>query len=108
MDAGNWSLGRVASVQLLRDVITYNAAVSACGNSEQWQQISGLLAETRNMNLLPSVIIHNVAISAGKKSVQGQRALGLLAELRSGFLLPDVITYSAASVHVVSRSWDSL
>ena len=61
-------------------VITYDTAISACGSSGQWQQTSGLWAETRNMNLLPNVIIHNVAISTGEKSVQWQQALGLLAE----------------------------
>ena len=74
MAAGTWG------VQLLADVITYNAAISTCGKSAQWQQTSGLWAETRNMNVLPSVITYNVAISACVKSAQWQQALGLLAE----------------------------
>ena len=69
MAAGTWG------VQLLADVITYNAAISACGKSEQWQQTSGLWAETRNMNVLPSVITYNVQSVPVRSMFSGSRHL---------------------------------
>ena len=44
-------LAETRSVDLERDVITYNAAISACEKCEQWRLALGLLAEMRRINL---------------------------------------------------------
>ena len=38
------------------DVISYNAAISACERDAQWEQALGLLPEMRSSRLEPTVI----------------------------------------------------
>ena len=44
------------SVELLRDVITCNASISACEKGEQWQQALDLFVAEQSVKLLPDVI----------------------------------------------------
>ena len=46
------------------DVISYNAAISACEKGQQWQQALSVLAEMQQTAVLPYVISYNAAISA--------------------------------------------
>ena len=78
MAAGTWSPGRDAKRDLLPNVITYNAAISACEKCKQWQQALCLLAEMRSVNVLPDDITYQAAIIAFMK--YEQRALALPAE----------------------------
>ena len=81
---------------LSRNVITLNAAFSACENCEQWQQALGLLAAAINANLRPNTTTYGAAINACGKGELWQRALGLLAAARRLDSLPDLINYSDA------------
>ncbi len=62
---------------LVPNVITYNAAISACEKGEQWQKALGILAVMPEAGLVPNVITYNAAISACEKGQQWQQALGL-------------------------------
>ena len=68
-------LAEMRSVSVLPDVVTYNAAISACEKSEQWQQALGVLAEKRKISMLLDVITYSSAISACAKGEQWQQDL---------------------------------
>eukprot|EP00959_Pyramimonas_sp_CCMP1952_P301679 6312318-Pyramimonas_sp.AAC.1 len=63
--------------ELEADVVSYGAAVSACGSGGQWQQVFALFSEMWNANLEPDGIVYGAGISACGKSMQWQRALSL-------------------------------
>ncbi|CAK0789736.1 unnamed protein product [Prorocentrum cordatum] len=79
--------------------ISYNAGISACEKSEQWQRALALLSEMRETaqaKLEPTAIFsYNAGISACEKGDQWQRALALVSEMREAKLEPDVTSYSA-------------
>ena len=62
---------------MLPHVITYNAAISACEQAQQWHQVLGEGAAPR---LLPDGITNNAAISAKAMPWQWHQALGLYAK----------------------------
>ena len=64
--------------QLEPDVMSFNAACSACEKRQQWQQSLGMLSEMEYQHLEPNVISFNAAISACEKGNQWQQALGML------------------------------
>ena len=78
------------------DVITYNAAISACEKGRQWKRALELLEEMANRGLEPNVITYSAAISACEKGGQWKRALKLLEEMKSRSIEPNVISYNAA------------
>jgi len=68
------ALGLLVGMQkadLEPNVISYNAAISACEKGEQWQEALGLLAKMQEADLVPHASIYSVAISACEK--RGQR-----------------------------------
>ena len=73
------------------NVITYNAAISACEKGQRPQEALHLLQELQLRGLLPNVITYNAAISACEKGRMPQQALNLLQEMQLRSLLPDVI-----------------
>ena len=63
------------------NVITYNAAISACEKGNKPHQALHLLQELQLRGLLPDVITYSAAISACKEGPKPQQALHLLQEL---------------------------
>ena len=63
------------------DLITYNAAIIACGKAKQPEIALGLLAEMQNKGLDPDVIAYSAAISACERASQPERSLDLPAEI---------------------------
>jgi len=57
------------------NVITYNAAISACGTGMQWQRALDLIGEMHSKGLQANVITYSAAISACEKGNQWQPAL---------------------------------
>ena len=71
-------------------LVSYNAGISACEKSEQWQRALALLSEMWEAKLEPGVISHSAGISACEKGEQWQRALVLLREMWAAKLEPDI------------------
>jgi pentatricopeptide repeat protein len=78
------------------NVISYNAAISACEKSGQWEKALELLREMDNRIIKPKVISYCAAISACEKGCQWEKALELLREMDKRGIKPDVISYNAA------------
>ena len=78
------------------NVITWNAAISACGKGAQWERALEMLEEMQRRGLQPNVITWSAAISACAKGAQWERALELFEEMQRRGLQPDVITWNAA------------
>lgn len=78
------------------NVISYNAAISACGKAGKWEQAINLLLEMKKVGVPPDVISYNTAISACEKAGKWEQAISLLGEMKKARVHPDVISYSAA------------
>jgi pentatricopeptide repeat protein len=80
------------------DLISFNAAISACEKGGQWEKSLELLKHMKSpaSGITPDVITYNATISSCEKGAQWQRALALLTEMRSVGLHPNVVTFSAA------------
>ena len=76
------------------DVISYNAAISACAKGLQWERALSLLDEMQARGLEPNVISFNAAISACKNAGRSERARSLLEEIPRRGLKPDVISFN--------------
>ena len=57
-------LVEMVSERLMPNVVTYSAAISACGKGQKPQQALHLLQELQLRGLLPNVITYSAAISA--------------------------------------------
>ncbi|CAE8614970.1 unnamed protein product [Polarella glacialis] len=86
----------MAELGITPDEISYNAAISACEKSAQWQVALRLLSVAMpQMRVAPSEVSYNAAISACEKGGQWQMAIGLLHDMSEMQLSPDQITFSA-------------
>merc|ERR1711966_224535 len=74
------------------NVVTYSAAISACGKSGQWKTALLLLKEMRGADLTPNVITYSAAISACEKGGQREKALSLLKQMRGLGLKSNAVT----------------
>ncbi|CAK9103179.1 Pentatricopeptide repeat-containing protein At2g31400 [Durusdinium trenchii] len=79
---------------VLPDIITYNTALSACGNGGKLQQVVNLMAKMRRVVRLDA-ITYTAAISTCEKRLHWQGSVGFLDEMRDAHLRANVITYNA-------------
>ena len=49
------------------DIVSYSAAISACGKCRQWEKSLELFAEMKRMDIRPNVISYNALISSMEK-----------------------------------------
>jgi pentatricopeptide repeat protein len=80
---GQWQkalalLDQMCEKDVTPDVITYSAAISACGNGGQWQQALALLDQMREKDVTADVITYNAAISACEKGGEVSESASLL------------------------------
>eukprot|EP00439_Symbiodinium_sp_Y106_P085581 s278_g29.t1 len=80
-----------------QDRITYNAAISACEKSQEWQQALILLGQAERQRMQLGIISYNAAISACDKGGQWELALHLLYEAVWKRLRPQLTSYNAAA-----------
>eukprot|EP00966_Prymnesium_polylepis_P201568 4670544-Prymnesium_polylepis.1 len=66
------------SARIEPNVITYNAAISACESGGQWERALRLLVDMRQARVKPDVITYNAAIAACGKGGEWEKALQLL------------------------------
>lgn len=74
------------------DLISYSAAISACGKAKQWMLALCLLRESQNLALEVNIVTYNAAITACDDS--WQRALQLFTECRST-MRRSIVSYNA-------------
>ena len=60
------------------DVVSYNAAISACEKGKQWEGALTLLQEMVRLVITPGVVSFSAATSACEKGTQWEGALSLL------------------------------
>eukprot|EP00413_Alexandrium_margalefii_P017815 CAMPEP_0204529300 /NCGR_PEP_ID=MMETSP0661-20131031/9990_1 /ASSEMBLY_ACC=CAM_ASM_000606 /TAXON_ID=109239 /ORGANISM="Alexandrium margalefi, Strain AMGDE01CS-322" /LENGTH=275 /DNA_ID=CAMNT_0051535317 /DNA_START=133 /DNA_END=960 /DNA_ORIENTATION=- len=116
--AGQWpnalALSALPQSRLSPDVITYNAAISACVKAGQGQRALVFSAALPQSFTAPDAITYKAAINACEAAGQGQRrALAFSAVLAQSPTAPDVITCNAAftapsrGTGDPSASWDN-
>ncbi|CAE8631246.1 unnamed protein product [Polarella glacialis] len=83
-------------MNVIPNEISYNAAMSACGNAGQWQEALRLLSTMPATNLFPSEVSYAQAISACRLRGQWQTALGLFSTMPDMDVIPSETSYNAA------------
>ena len=61
---------------LMPNVVSHNAAISACEKGKHWEGALRLLQEMLHRSLTPNVVSHSAAISACEKGKHWEEALG--------------------------------
>eukprot|EP00439_Symbiodinium_sp_Y106_P069478 s1449_g11.t4 len=79
----------------LQSIIALNAAISACGRGEQWQQALILFSGAEHQQLAVDVVTCGAAVSACEKAGQWVQALQLLSSAHAGRLRINVVALSA-------------
>ncbi|CAE8627485.1 unnamed protein product [Polarella glacialis] len=87
------------------DVVSFNAAISACDRGRQWPSALGLFGELFDAGLQPDVITCNSLISACAAGLAWRPALELLAAMPTMSLTPDQVSYSGAVRSCAGCSW---
>ena len=67
---------------LMMEVISFSAAISACGKGGQWEQAWGLFHNMRRTCITANVSSINAAILACKQGGHWEQALALLREMQ--------------------------
>jgi pentatricopeptide repeat protein len=83
-------------VRLQKDIVTCNAAISACEKSCQWKLAVDLLGQIHEEQLQMTVISYNLLISSCAKGEEWQRGLELLMDLELVRVQSNLITQSVA------------
>ena len=87
----------VRKKRVFSEVISHNAAISACEKGDMWQLAHGLLLAERHAKLEMNVISFNALLGATEKASLWQRSLALL----DGFQLQSLEEkYSSPRVHL--------
>ena len=81
------------------NVVTYNAAMRACGTAALWPVALSLFEDLRDDGIVPTVITYNAALAACERGAQWQEALLLLDEMQQSTTRaprPDRISFHTA------------
>eukprot|EP00435_Cladocopium_sp_Y103_P065128 s416_g27.t1 len=85
------------------DLVTFNAAISACAKAKQWQQAS-VLFQVAASKLIPDIVSWNSLLNAYASGGQWPLALSLLARLgTAGTPRPDLLSYNSV-LHGCARA----
>jgi len=76
------------------NVISYNAAISACEKGRQWEKAVSLLDGMRAAGVTPNVISYSAAIQACAVAEQPATALRLFQQAQAA-IEPNVVSYNA-------------
>ena len=79
-----------------RSIVTYNAAINACANSNEWKRALALLAQVTEDGMVADIFTYNAAINACAKGEQWQKALSLLAEMHADGIKADRVSFNTA------------
>lgn len=75
---------------MVPDVVSYNAAISACGRAQQWEKALELLVTMEERGLVPTLISYSAAIGACKTGQQYAKALELVQTMERRGIKLDV------------------
>eukprot|EP00397_Hematodinium_sp_SG-2012_P002945 GEMP01002953.1.p1 GENE.GEMP01002953.1~~GEMP01002953.1.p1 ORF type:complete len:999 (-),score=289.81 GEMP01002953.1:1454-4450(-) len=89
-------LDRMRNAQVRPDVVSYNVAISACGNAAKWEHALRLVTDMRLQRVVPDVITYSASISACDKGKQWACAVRILRAMEADGVRADAIAYSAA------------
>eukprot|EP00913_Durusdinium_trenchii_P009838 g9237.t1 len=79
-----------------RNLITFNALMSACENASQWQWVLELLLQmSTSVVVRPDVLSYNAVISSCEKGLQWQWALHCYTSMMLASIRPSIITYNS-------------
>ena len=94
--AGGAGGGSVGGGTVRPDVVSFGAAISACGRARQWDTAVALLRCMSEFRVLPDAGCFTAAIGACAQRGKWAEALALLEETRTLGLEPDSAAYAAA------------
>lgn len=78
-----------------RTVMSFNALLSACVNSEKFDQVSGFFQELpARLGIVPDVVSYNTIVKGFCESGSLDKALSVLDEMQKAGLKPDSITFN--------------
>ncbi|CAK9022154.1 unnamed protein product [Durusdinium trenchii] len=89
-------LQEIRQRQLL-EVVSCNAALSACGQCSQTRAALAIFRSMRKESIYPSQVSYNAAMSACSAGGRDKEALELLAEMHHTRFSPDLTTYNCAA-----------
>jgi pentatricopeptide repeat domain-containing protein 1 len=78
------------------NVVSYNAAISACARGGVWREALALLRQMRTDGLTPDMVSYSTALDALARGAQGRAALGIITGMRQKGIEPDAIALCAA------------
>jgi len=78
------------------NVVSYNAAISACARGGVWREALALLRQMRTDGLAPDMVSYSTALDALARGAQGRAALGIITGMRQKGIEPDAIALCAA------------
>ena len=76
------------------DVVSYSAAISACGKGRQWKVALSLIKQMRSVGIKLNIVSYNASIQACASAGQPIKALEIFHEVQENATL-DHITYNA-------------
>eukprot|EP00927_Polykrikos_kofoidii_P060738 TRINITY_DN55660_c0_g1_i1.p1 TRINITY_DN55660_c0_g1~~TRINITY_DN55660_c0_g1_i1.p1 ORF type:complete len:698 (-),score=92.81 TRINITY_DN55660_c0_g1_i1:71-2164(-) len=92
---GTIAAGRPLLSDLSVDLVTFNAAITACERGALWGEAVDLLGIMRRFGLSPDVVSYSAAISACERFGSWEGALAVFEGMLHEGLSPDLVTYNA-------------
>ncbi|CAJ1372643.1 unnamed protein product [Effrenium voratum] len=87
-------------------IVTYNAAISACGKQSQWQRALHVLRLLQSRKVQASVVTYNAAMGACERNSRWQQALQFLLLLQERRLASAVTHLTAVAAAGKGRQWE--
>jgi len=108
--AENWekALEVLRTMPIEKDVVSFNAALSACQHNKAWHKIPSLLGDMARVGVRRNTITYNIMIRERARSKGLESALEVLNEMDEVGVRKDVYTFTnAISACVHSGSWNT-
>lgn len=95
-------LEELQGIMLEPDIVTFNAAISACEKSNQWKEALALVSEAQRQGISCDVITFNAAISACGRCQKLQEAINFLGAMEQQTIQPTVVSFNSV---ISAASW---
>ena len=84
-------LERMQAAGVAPNVVSYSAAMNACGKAGQWEKALALLEEMPANGATPDLYCHSIAINACGKAGDVERVMKLFTQMQERGLQPDEV-----------------